>query len=180
MPFRPNGTPMRARGRIVLNSTSIRQAIRSPLLALALMVVFAGTALATPASNFVGAISSRATMADSIHVNVGTVKLQTKGPVDFVTATVNIAAGGTSGWHSHPGVVLVSVVSGSVTFYDQHCSAIVHAAGTSFVESGDEPGLARNESALDAAQVFVTYLVPAGTPNAALRVDAANPGCPQS
>lgn len=163
-----------------MTRTPLNRAIRTPFLAIALTIVFAGTALATPAANFVGTLTSRATLGDDVHFNTGAVKFQTKGPVDFITATVNIAAGGTSGWHSHPGVVLVSVVAGSLTFYDATCVASVHPAGTSFVESGDVPGLVRNESATVAAQVFATYLVPAGTPNWALRVDADNPGCPQS
>ena len=111
-----------------------------------LVAVFAGTALATPSLNFVGIVTSRATLSGEVHFNTGAVKFQTKGAVDFVTATVNIAPLATSGWHSHPGVVLVSVVSGSVTMYDSSCVASVHPAGTSFVESGDAPGLVRNES----------------------------------
>lgn len=161
-----------------MNRKNIHAAIRSPLLALALIAVFAGTALATPASNFVGTVTSRATLSADVHFNTDAVKFQTKDPVDFVTATVNIAALGSSGWHWHPGVVLVSVVSGSVTFYEANCVGTIHAAGSAFVESGDSPGLARNESSTTPAVVYVTYLVPAGT--TALRVDAANPGCPQS
>lgn len=161
-----------------MNRHSIVAPVRSPLLAVALVALFAGTALATPASSFVGTITSRATLSDDLHFNTDGVKLQTKGPVDFVTATVNVAALGSSGWHSHPGVVLVSVVAGSLTFYDANCVAAVHAAGSAFVESGDSPGLVRNESSTTPAVVYATYLVEAGT--TALRVDAANPGCPQS
>ena len=161
-----------------MNRNRIAIAFRSPFLALALVVMFAGSALATPASNFIGTITSRATLSDSVHFNTGEVKFQTKGAVDFVTATVNIAPLGTSGWHSHPGVVLVSVVSGSLTFYDANCNAEIHPAGTSFVESGDAAGLVRNESSTTPALVYATYLVAAGT--TALRVDAPNPGCTQS
>ena len=83
-------------------------------------------------------------------------------------------------WHSHPGVVIVSVVSGSLTFYDKHCHATVHAAGSAFVESGNDPGLVRNFSDTTPATVNATYIVPAGTPNTSLRVDKDNPGCAQS
>lgn len=158
----------------------MRKSIRISLPAIVLVLVVAGTALATPATNFVGTITSRATLSHSIHAKTHEVKLKTKGPVDFVTATVNIAAGGSSGWHSHPGVVLVSVVSGSLVFYDEHCRATVHAAGSAFVESGHKAGLVRNESTTTPAVVYATYLVPAGTPNASLRIDKPNPGCPQS
>jgi quercetin dioxygenase-like cupin family protein len=163
-----------------MHRNHVRTIIRGPLLAIVLVTAFAGTVLATPASNFVGTLTSRATLAESIHFNTGAIKLQTKEAIDFVTASVAIAAGGSSGWHSHPGIVLVSVVSGSLTVYDAACVGTVYAAGSSFVESGDAPGLVRNESATVAASVLATYLVPQGTPNSALRVDAANPGCAQS
>ena len=155
----------------------MRKAIRSPLLALALIVVFAGTALATVASGFHPTLLARGTMSEEVHFNTGAVKFQTKGAVDFATATVSIAPGGSSGWHSHPGVVLVTVKSGTVTFYDEHCTGIQHAAGTSFVESGEGAGLGRNESLDTTTVLYVTYVVPAGAP---LRIDKANPGCPQS
>ena len=98
---------------------TMRKAIHSPLLALALVLVFAGTVLATAAnSGFHAAIVSRGTLSDSVHYNTGAVKFQTKGSVDFVNATVTFEPSGSSGWHSHPGVVLVTVASGSVVAYE--------------------------------------------------------------
>ncbi len=156
----------------------MRRAIRSPLLALALIVVFAGTVLATAASTgFHLTLLSRGTLSEPVHFNTGAVKFQTKGSVDVATATVTLDPLSSSGWHEHPGVVLVTVKSGTVTFYDETCSATIHAAGTSFVEAaGDGPGLGRNESATDTAVIYVTYIVPTGS---ALRIDKPNPGCPQ-
>ena len=159
----------------------MRKVIRSPLLALGLIVVFAGTVLATSGSGFVPTPLARGNLSNTVQFNTGAVKLQTKESVDFVTFTVRIAAGGSSGWHSHPGVVLVTVASGSVVVYDADCSAEVHAAnsaGSSFVESGDLAGLVRNESTDTAAVAYATYIVPAGT--TALRIDRANPGCSQN
>ena len=156
---------------------SMRKAIRSPLLALALILVFAGTVLATAAnSGFHSTPVSRGTLSDSVHYNTGAVKFQTKGAVDFVNVTVNFAPLGSSGWHSHPGVVLVTVASGSVVVYDAHCVGTVHTAGTAssaFTESGDEPGLVRNESTTTPEVSNVTYLVPAGT--TMLRIDRDAP-----
>jgi quercetin dioxygenase-like cupin family protein len=162
-----------------MNRTIIRNLIRGPILAIALVVVFAGTALATAANGFHPAIIARGTTDGAVDFNMGVIKFQTKGDITIVTATVNLDAHASSGWHSHPGVVLVTVLSGTVTFYDDQCVGIAHVAGSSFVESGGDTGLARNES--DAtAQVYVTYLAPAGTPNSGLRIDQANPGCTQS
>ena len=163
-----------------MKTASMHPAMRSPLLALALIVVFAGTVLATSASGFHPQLLSRGTLNHPVHFNTGAVRLKTKGSVDFVTTTVTIDALGSSGWHRHPGVVLVTVASGSLTEYDEHCAATVHAAGTSFAESGDDATLVRNESTTTPAVVYVTYLVRTRTPATGLRIDMANPGCPQS
>jgi quercetin dioxygenase-like cupin family protein len=155
-----------------------RRALGAALLALSLIGVVAGTALATPANQFVGTPLARGTMTEPIQRNVGDVKFQTKGAVVLNVVTVNVAAGGSSGWHSHPGVVLVTVKQGAITFYDQSCVATVHPTGTSFIEAeGDGPGLARNEGSTEAI-VYVTYIAPADT--TAFRIDQANPGCSQS
>jgi quercetin dioxygenase-like cupin family protein len=162
-----------------MNRTTIRNAIRGPVLAIVLIVAFAGTALATGATGFHPAILARGTTDGAVEFNMGVIKFQTKDDIAIVAATVNLDPHASSGWHSHPGVVLVTVASGTVTFYDDQCVGIAHVAGTSFIESGGDTGLARNESDA-AAQVYVTYLVPAGTPNSGLRINQANPGCPQS
>ena len=150
------------------------KAIRSPLLALALVVVFTGTVLATPPHNFVGTLLFRGTLSDSVHFNTGAVKFQTKGSTDVATATVNVAAGGDSGWHEHPGIVLVTVKLGTLTFYDKTCTGTPHPAGTTFVEAnGDGPGIGRNETT-DPVQLVVTYLGPTG---AALKIDTPIAPC---
>ena len=153
-------------------------AMRSPLLALVLIVVFAGTVLATGASGFHPTTLSRGTLSESVHYNTGAVKFQTKGSVDFVTQTITFDPLGSSGWHAHPGVVLVSVMSGSLVHYDHNCTAVVQDAGSAFTESGDEPGLVNNVSTTTPVVVYVTFIVPAGT--TALRIDKGNPGCPQN
>jgi len=162
---------------------TMRKAIRSPLLALALIIVFAGTVLATTARNFgPPTLLSRGTLSESVHFNTGAVKFQTKGSVDFVTQTITIGAPGSSGWHGHAGVVLVTVASGRLVHYDADCSATEYGpgapAGSSFVESGaTDPALVRNESTTTPVVVYVTWIVPAGT--TPLRIDRDNPGCPQ-
>ena len=155
----------------------MRKALLSPLLAVALVIVFAGTALATAASGLTATILSRGTVAQNVHFNTGEIKFQTKADVDLVTQTITFAAGSTSGWHAHPGVVLVTIASGSLVRYDGNCSATTYTAGSArsaFIESGDHSGLVRNEST-SAAVVYVTYIVPKGT--TALRIDKADPNC---
>jgi len=157
----------------------IRRAVSFPVLALVLVAALAGTAFATTSAGFSAVTLSRGTLsAPSIHSHADGIQLETRGSVDIVTSQVTIAPSGTSGWHTHPGVVLVTVTAGTVTFYDQRCEKNVYPAGTSFVESGDDPGLARNESTTTPATVIATYLEPVGT--TVLRIDAPNPGCAQS
>jgi quercetin dioxygenase-like cupin family protein len=148
---------------------------RSVALGLVLVAIVAGTALATGASGFHGTPLARGTTAGPMQFNVGDIKFQTKNRVDVATSTVTFDPLGQSGWHSHPGVVLVTVTSGTVTFYQADCSFKVYPAGSSFVESNGATGLARNESGTATAVVYVTYIVPAGAP--ALRIDQPDPGC---
>ena len=106
------------------------------------------------------------------------VELKSHDNTDIAVANVTITPGGHSGWHSHPGPVIVVVKTGTVTFYhgnDPTCTGTVHPAGTVFIEEGGDVGIARNEGAVEVNNV-VTFFVPAGSPT---RIDAANPGnCP--
>jgi len=92
--------------------------------------------------------------------------------------SIDVAPGGHSGWHFHPGPVLVVVKTGTITFYmgdDPSCSPHVHPAGTTFFENGGMVGIARNEGSANAT-VVATFFVPAGSPT---RLDADAPGnCP--
>jgi quercetin dioxygenase-like cupin family protein len=141
-------------------------------------------ALATPGSGVVSNIISRATVADAVNLKFKNqdadfeLKLQTKGPADFISQQVTFAPGGTSGWHSHSGPALVSVTAGTATFYeadDPSCTPIVVPAGAAFVEQGEDVHIARNEGTTNL--VFtILYITPVG---AAQRVDEPSPGnCP--
>jgi len=103
------------------------------------------------------------------------VELKSHDDTDIAVANIAIAAGGTSGWHKHPGPVLVVVKTGTLTFYygdDPTCSPTVRPAGTSFVEEGGMVHIARNEGAVEATTV-ATYFAPKG---AATRIDEPVPG----
>jgi len=121
--------------------------------------------------------------------NLGTYHIQSKAGdydaelkshdnTDIVVVKNVVTPGGHSGWHFHPGPVLVTVASGTITFYmgdDPTCSPRVHPAGTTFFENGGMVGIARNEGTVEAT-VVATFFVPAGSPT---RIDAPAPGnCP--
>ena len=102
-------------------------------------------------------------------------ELKAKPAFDIAVQTIAFAPGATSGWHSHPGPVLIQVVSGTMTFYmsdDPNCTPIVRTAGQGYLDMGDHAHIARNETTAPAQNV-VTYFAP---PGAALRIDEPRPG----
>jgi quercetin dioxygenase-like cupin family protein len=108
------------------------------------------------------------------HVNGYNVELNSPDNSDIAVANIDITAGGSSGWHYHPGPVVVVVKSGTITFYssdDRTCSPKVHPAKTSFIEPGGVVGNARNEGG-DPVVAVATFFAP---PGSALRLDAPQP-----
>jgi hypothetical protein len=72
----------------------------------------------------------------------GLIEVKTKPPLDVVDQTITIAPGGHTGWHSHPGPVLVVIESGTFTFYDgddPDCGPQVFTAGHAFVRPRRRP-----------------------------------------
>ena len=141
----------------------------------------AGVALATPGVGIIGApVHARGTNAEllNIHSKAG-IKLQTKHAMDFVTQQITIAVGGTTGWHSHPGPVLVTVKAGALKLVyanDPTCSGRIYTAGESFVDRGDENVHTALSVGSVPVELWATYLVP-GAPGAPFRLDAPDPGC---
>jgi quercetin dioxygenase-like cupin family protein len=96
---------------------------------------------------------------------------------EIVTVTNKYPPGSFSGWHSHPGYLTATVLSGSVVRYDANCKPTTYTAGQSFYETGTAVFYVTNESGSDAT-LTATYVVPNGTPNTGLRVDRTQPaGC---
>ena len=144
----------------------------------ALITLLAGAALATPSTtDFVGKLLDRASFGQ-LHANHDGVKVaSTHGKADVAVYKVTIGPGGSSGWHHHPGVVLVSVKSGAVNRYNHKCDKTVYKAGKGFLESHDKPALVRNNGKGDAV-LYVTFIVPSSTTEAGLRIDDPRPkGC---
>jgi quercetin dioxygenase-like cupin family protein len=144
----------------------------------ALVTLLAGAALATPSTtDFVGKLLDRASFGQLHAKHDGVIVATTHRKADVAVYKVTIGPGGSSGWHHHPGVVLVSVKSGAVTVYNHECDKTVYKAGKGFLESHDKPLLARNNGKGDAV-LFVTFIVPSSTTEAGLRIDDPRPkGC---
>jgi hypothetical protein len=87
------------------------------------------------------------------------VKLQAKDPLDVVVRTHDYAVDSSTGWHTHPGPVLITVVQGEVTFYecdDPTCTPVVVSAGQGYLDTG-HGHIGRNESGQLAKDVTVIF-----------------------
>ena len=111
------------------------------------------------------------------------VDIHAKTGLTVAAQTITFAAGGQSGWHSHPGPVLIQVIQGTMTFYesdDPACAPIIRTAGQAYLDVGEHAHIARNESDADATNLVV-YFAPPDTPQPGLRIDEPDPGhCPFS
>lgn len=164
--------PVRRRGRFL---AAIATA------ALALMAIGAAMAAASAPSGVVPTVLARGTF-DAFKVmsypdNGGLFKAEAKAPIDLVVRRHEYAVGASTGWHAHPYPVFITVISGTVTFYeadDPTCTPIVVSAGHGYVDSG-QGHIGRNESGEPAVDVSV-IMAPVG---AAFRSElpAPNPNC---
>jgi quercetin dioxygenase-like cupin family protein len=108
--------------------------------------------------------------AENDHIKVESVP----GSADIAIVKVVIEPGGSTGWHHHPGVVLVPVKSGAVSEYDAECHKTVYKAGKGFVESNGAVHLVRNDGNVDAV-LYATFLIPTGTPPDGLTIADPQP-----
>jgi quercetin dioxygenase-like cupin family protein len=152
-----------------------RAFVPSMVLAIAAIVVATSIALATSPIGQTTTNLVLGTLTSITAVNTDRIKLQTKGDVDAYMFTVTYDPSGTSGWHTHPGFVVVDVKSGSVLRQIGCAAPIQYNAGDTFVESDEQPaGRVSNASDSVSAVLQVTQLVPHGSPR---RVEAPDPGC---
>jgi hypothetical protein len=88
-----------------------------------------------------------------------------KAPLDIVVRTHAYATGSSTGWHTHPGPVFITVLEGTVAFYeydDPTCTPRIVSTGQGYVDTG-HGHIGRNESGQPAKDVSV-ILAPVGMP----------------
>jgi quercetin dioxygenase-like cupin family protein len=141
------------------------------------LVAFTHTANASPATGFTTTTLATGNLNAPVRVRHDGVRLATKDDTDVRVQQVEIAPGGSSGWHHHPGIVLVVVSSGSVTFWDEHCNKTNYGPGlpngATFIESSDHAGQVTSAAG---ATNYATYIVPKGTPSV-FRIEDVAPEC---
>lgn len=165
-------------------SRSLRFGRWTSILAIA-AVVLATRAWATPSVGFVvNQILASGVAMDGIsqHMQINKnrdgskapwqLQLQVQGDTDHFSQHLVLAPGGYSGWHSHPGLLIGTVRSGLVEFYDADCQKRTVGAGQLYTEN-DEVHAIINAGSVD-ADLYITYLVKHGQPR---RLDEAAPEC---
>ena len=81
--------------------------------------------------------------------------------MDVFVQHVRLTAGTDTGFHTHPGPAIVTVVKGALT-YEDACKRVTYEKGTGFVDRGF--GHVHHAVAgPDGAEFYVTYLLPHGS-----------------
>jgi quercetin dioxygenase-like cupin family protein len=154
-----------------------------------IVLVIAGIALATPivGLDFAAILASGASNSEVFararvllpaatgqtdDDNDWTAKLVTSGPSTFIVQDASYFPGGHTGWHSHPGILLITVTEGSLEWYDSNCGKTVYNVGDSFTENTGTHYF-RNVGSVN-SRVMVTYGLAPGQPR---RIDQPAPAC---
>jgi len=152
-----------------------------------LLTVAAGTvllAMAAQATEPVGIESNvllaqgRTTGSIKDHIKVGNewmVTLEDRGQSEFYFQDFAVRPGGRTGWHSHPGLLLITVKEGSVDWYDKDCKKRTFTAGQSFTEAAEAHNVVN--SGPGNARLLVAYVVKSGAPR---RIENPQPKCGES
>jgi len=140
--------------------------------------MFATGAMATPAnSGFHPENLVTADFDQEAHVNSDRVKFQTKGPTDTRVQKIIFDAGGSTGWHHHPGIIIANIAAGAVTFWNSSCQQTTYGpglpAGEVFVESDEHPVQVTSSAG---ATAYVFYVAPSADPPV-FRLDDPAPPC---
>jgi quercetin dioxygenase-like cupin family protein len=132
----------------------------------AAVTISGGIALATPGSGLVPTEVGRKT-ANHVHIDAS-------NPSDIVVVTTAYDPGGYSGWHSHPGPVVVAVKQGQLKLTNGDCKSKTYHKGEIFREY---PGQVYNgvNTGNGPTSLIATYFdVPVG---GEVRIDEPDPGC---
>lgn len=92
------------------------------------------------------------------------VDLESEGDSEVTLTSVTLAPGETSGWHCHPGPVVVTVESGALTYYEADGEPETIVAGRGFVEKGHgHIHMVRNEGT-GPCSFYMLNVAPVGVP----------------
>jgi quercetin dioxygenase-like cupin family protein len=159
-------------GKLKLNRMSV-----GILVACALGLIAWKVAWATPSSGLSTTILTGPVRLGNIDLKSETdsheVEIKTKGSSDVYIVHNRIVPGGSTGWHSHPGISFVNVKSGVVSEYheDDPTTPHVYIAGQGFTEEAGAVHNMVNEGSTD-LELVAFQIIPAG---AMRRIDKPAP-----
>jgi hypothetical protein len=158
-----------------------RVAVVAAAVALLALAVFVAITKASPASGVTATLLARGTYpAYDLKTNPKSpidFKAKTKEQTDVVVQQHDYVPGATTGWHTLPGPVYITVTKGQLTFDerdDPTCSPQVESAGHGYVDTG-MGHIGFNETNAAASDVTVA-IAPVGAPFRA-ELDAPGPYC---
>ena len=142
-------------------------------LTISVLVLFSAAVWATPGSGVLfNTILNQAKAPGGLHSDAmgqasdGSfwhLQLKTEGaPSDFIVQDTALAPGGYSGWHSHPGPVLITVKEGTASWYDADCVLHTYTTGMAFIEDAGANHNVRNESTTENLRLVNTFIIPTG------------------
>lgn len=154
--------------------------LKCAAVAAATVAVMSTAAFASPPTNVTPTTFATAGLDASEHLNNDRIKFQTKGPTDLRMQRLSFGANSTTGWHHHPGMVIVIVASGTIELWDTSCSKKAYGPGSPngqvFVEALPH---AHQATSAAGADVYVTYVAPDASPPT-FRVEEPVPFCATS
>lgn len=134
-----------------------------------------GIAWATDGAGLISALTAGPVLVDELDLKGETdtheIEIKTKGTWTSRVVHFHMAAGGHSGWHSHPGPVFVMIKAGTMTLEQSDGSVATYPPGTGFVEEPDRVHMARNEGDIE-LEFDAFILIPEGAP---VRIDQPAP-----
>jgi quercetin dioxygenase-like cupin family protein len=150
-------------GAAAIGSTLVGLAFATPIVGLATPLFSVGQHAADIKTHGVAATPS----GESFEV-----RLSTDGPSTMSIQDNAISAGGHNGWHSHPGMVAVTLISGSIQWFEENCVETDYNAGDSWTE-GSQLHYFRvvGATGIHATAFFIT------AQGQALRTDEPAPAC---
>jgi quercetin dioxygenase-like cupin family protein len=84
-----------------------------------------------------------------------------RGQADVLVQHVRLGANAATGWHTHPGPAIVTVVDGSLT-YEDACGSTPYGPGQGFLDRGFGH-VHRAIAGPNGADFYVTYILPSGS-----------------
>ena len=158
---------------------SSRLANHAAIAAILALGVQAAPALASPGGGVTAETYVTGKLDGANQQNSDRVKFQTKDNAAVRVQKLVFSPGGFTGWHHHPGIVIVTVLSGNIQMMHSDCSTHEYGPGSPhgsvFIEGEHR---VHEASSAGGATVFATYVAPDANP-AVFRVEDPVPFCAQ-